>query len=71
MAPEGSWVRVVEVRAGRKAMIRLAELGFLYGSVIRVLKSFSSGPILLEVKGSRIALGKGIAMKVFVEVLQE
>ena len=70
MVPEGSRVEIVEIRAGRKAMRRLSDLGFLAGSIIRVLKSFSSGPILLEVRGSRIALGRGIAMKVLVEVLR-
>jgi ferrous iron transport protein A len=49
--------------------MRLAELGFTPNTTIKILKSFGSGPLLLEVKGSRIALGRGIAMKVLVEVL--
>jgi ferrous iron transport protein A len=69
MAPEGRMVRIIEVKAGSRAMFRLAELGLTPNSVVRVLKTFGSGPILLDVKGSRIALGRGIAMRVFVEVL--
>ena len=68
MAPERLLVRVVRVRAGRRAVGRLADLGFTPGSMVRVLKSFGSGPLLIEVKGSRIALGRGLAMKVLVEV---
>jgi ferrous iron transport protein A len=69
MAPEGALARIIEIRAGRRAMTRLADLGFTRGSVVRVLKSFGSGPLLLEVRGSRIALGRGLAMKLLVEVL--
>lgn len=49
-------------------MRRLADLGFIPGSVVRVLRSFGSGPLLVEVKGSRVALGRGLAMKILVEV---
>ncbi len=69
MAPEGRLVRIVEIRAGGRAMMRLMELGLVPGSNIRVLKVLGSGPLLLDVKGSRIALGRGIAMKVLVEVV--
>ncbi len=69
MAPEGRLVRIAEIRAGGRAMMRLMELGLVPGSNIRVLKALGSGPLLLDVKGSRIALGRGIAMKVLVEVV--
>jgi len=68
MAPEGSLVRIVEIRGGRGIMRRLVDLGFIPGSVVRVLRSFGSGPLLIEVKGSRVALGRGLAMKILVEV---
>ncbi len=68
MAPEGVTVKVIGVRAGRGAMRRLTELGLIPGATIKIIKSSNSGPVLLEVKGSRIALGRGISMKLFVEV---
>ncbi len=68
MAPEGVTLRIGRIRAGRGAMRRLAELGLAPNSYIKVIKSSGSGPILLEVKGSRIAVGRGISMKLFVEV---
>lgn len=51
-------------------MRRLADLGLTPGATIRIVKSMGRGPILLEVNGSRIALGRGISMKLFVEVGQ-
>ncbi|PLJ78658.1 MAG: hypothetical protein B7L53_00140 [Thermofilum sp. NZ13] len=70
LAPEGSEVRVIDIRAGRGLVARLLELGITPGSTLRVLKTFGSGPILLDVKGSRIALGRGVAMKILVGVVQ-
>jgi len=67
LAPENRMVRVVELRGGRGLIRRLAELGFLDGEWVRVLKSSPSGPALVEVKGARIALGRGVLMKIIVE----
>ncbi|MHB9301533.1 FeoA family protein [Thermofilum pendens] len=49
---------------------RLAELGFTKGARVRVLHSSPPGPVLVMVKGSRIALGRGVAMRVMIS-LQE
>lgn len=68
LAPQGIPLRVVGLRAGKNAMRRLTELGFSPGTVVRIIKSLDRGPLLIEVKGSRIALGRGIGMKVLVEV---
>lgn len=68
LAPEGKILRVVGIRGGRGVVRRLADLGLFPGSTTRVIKSTGGGPILLELRGSKIALGKGISMKVFVEV---
>jgi len=70
MAPEGRNLRIIYVRGGRRVMRRLADLGLTPGATIRIVKSMDRGPILLEVNGSRIALGRGISMKLFVEVGQ-
>ncbi len=70
MAPEGRNLRIVYVRGGMRVMRRLADLGLTPGATIRIVKSMGRGPILLEVNGSRIALGRGISMKLFVEVRQ-
>ena len=65
LLPEGREAVVVGVVAGRGLRRRLAEVGFVRGEVVKVLRS-GPGPVLVLVKGSRIALGRGVAMKVLV-----
>lgn len=51
---------------GRGVARRLAELGLVPGATVRVLSAGRGGPVLVEVRGSRIALGRGMADKVLV-----
>ncbi|OYT59513.1 MAG: ferrous iron transport protein A [Desulfurococcales archaeon ex4484_217_1] len=66
--PAGYTVRVVSIMAGRGAARRLAEMGLTPGSIVRILKN-DVGPILLYVRGITVAIGKGMAMKVLVEII--
>ncbi|MCD6125959.1 MAG: ferrous iron transport protein A [Thaumarchaeota archaeon] len=63
---EGQVGTVVEIRAGRGLTERLLAMGIVPGAKIRVLKSSGPGPILVEIGQTRIALGRGVAMKVMV-----
>ena len=65
MLRDGDAGRIVAIHGGRGLLRRLAELGFVKGEKVKVLRS-GPGPILVLVKGARIALGHGIAMKIFV-----
>jgi ferrous iron transport protein A len=67
--PEGRTARVVGFVGGSMAVRKLMELGIREGSVVRVVRNANIGPIIVEVEGSRIALGRGLASKVLVEVL--
>ena len=51
---------------GRGVARRLLELGFTPSSKIKVIAGFPG--LLVDVKGSRIALGRGIAMKILVDL---
>jgi len=57
---------IVEIWGGRGLIRRLSEMGFTYGTKIMVLHSSCPGPVLVSVRGSRIALGRGVAMKIIV-----
>ena len=57
---------IVEIRAGRGLTRRLLAMGIAPGMKVKVLKSSGPGPILVEVGQTRIALGRGVAMKVIV-----
>jgi len=60
---------VVEIVGGRGVIRRLYEMGLVPFSRVEVLISHMPGPILIKVNGSRIAIGRGIAMKVMVRKL--
>jgi len=57
---------IVEVRGGRGMVQRLSEMGFTNTTRVKVLSSSSPGPVLVGVRDARIALGRGIAMKIMV-----
>ena len=48
---------------------RLEDLGLTPGTRVRVVKSAPfNGPVELQVRGSRLALGRGMAERIFVSV---
>jgi len=59
---------VRELHGGKDFTSRMGTLGFTPGTVVMVIQNYSHGPVLVTVKGVRIALE---ALKVFVEVLPE
>jgi ferrous iron transport protein A len=63
----GRQVTVVAIQAGHGLQGRLANMGLVPGTEIRVLSNPMQGPFLIEVKGSRIMLGRGMAQKIIVE----
>jgi len=67
MLPEGAQASVVEVHGGRGLCRRLAEMGFNVGDEVRMIKNHRPGPVVVEVKDSRVALGRGVTMKIMVE----
>jgi len=67
--PVGSKARVVRIEAGTRALRRLVEMGFTPGTSIEIVADYG-GPILVRVRGSVIAIGRGMARKVYVEPLQ-
>ena len=67
MATNGVPLRVMGVRAGRGLRKRLADMGLTPGVLIRVVDRQRCGPVLIDLKGSRLALGYGMAFKIDVE----
>lgn len=57
---------IVEMQGGRGMSQRLSEMGFTNSTRVRVLSSSSPGPVLVSVRDARIAIGRGIAMKILV-----
>jgi ferrous iron transport protein A len=70
---------LVELRSGQTATVhslcggvgfrsRLAALGFTPGTGIKMLQNLGHGPIIVTVRDTRIALGRGEAYKIWVNV---
>ena len=51
---------------GRSIMTRINDMG-LVGCIFTVIVQQSHGPVLVEVRGTRLALGRGISEKINVE----
>lgn len=60
---------IISIVGGSMATKRLADLGLMPGTKIKVIrKAPFSGPIKIEVRGSRLVLGRGLASKILVKV---
>ena len=71
-------VPLLELPSGAKAVVRglaggpvfvgrLAAMGLAADSPLEVLQNRAHGPVLILVRGTRIALGRGEAAKILVE----
>jgi|YelNatPaOPRAMG01_1025707.scaffolds.fasta_scaffold11511_5 Fe2+ transport system protein FeoA len=55
------------IRGGRKVIQRLTDMGLTPGTEITVTRHAPFGPIGISVRGSELAIGRSIAMKIFVK----
>jgi len=64
----GSRARIIDVHGGRGLCRHLEQMGLHRGDILS-LKGTGAfrGPVLIEVHGSQIALGRGVARRVIVE----
>ena len=62
----GQPVKLVRITAGRQLSRRLTELGLTPGVNFQVMQDHG-GPLLLAVRDTRLALGRGMASKILVE----
>jgi len=52
---------------GNELNRRLTSLGFTPGIGIEIVQNYGFGPMIVNVRGTRIALGRGEAAKIFVQ----
>ena len=67
MVPQGKKVKVISLAGGRGLWKHLADMGLDIGSEIEVLNRGTSGPLVIGVKETRLAVGFGMAGKIIVE----
>ena len=67
----GVWVRVIGFHGQATLESRLRQLGLLPGDRARVVRQAPfGGPVLIEIEGRSIALGRQIASQVLVEEMK-
>jgi ferrous iron transport protein A len=66
MVSTGERVRVVEVRGGQGCARRLTSLGILPGVDVTVVQNAMAGPLIVRLKESRLALGRGMSHRIMV-----
>jgi len=64
---EGEIVSIVEIEGGRGLRSRLTTMGLLPKTRIEVVRNGGSGPFVISIGNSRMALGRGVAEKIVVE----
>lgn len=65
--PTGTRAVVRALRGGQELMSRLTAMGLVAGVPIEVLQNRGRGPLLVQVRDTRIALGRGEAAKILVD----
>jgi ferrous iron transport protein A len=65
---ENGKAKVIDIQGGQGIRQRLSQMGIHPGDIITILRYGAlRGPILIEVHGSQVALGRGIASRIIVE----
>lgn len=62
----GDSVEIKWMTGGHHFLSRLASLGFTPGARLRVVQNYGRGPIIVNVRETRVALGRGEAEKILV-----
>ena len=68
MLGPGERARLLKVNAGDNLTNRLNAMGLTPGVELMVIQD-AGGPLLLSVRDSRLALGRGMAQKILVEIV--
>jgi ferrous iron transport protein A len=59
---------IKQIVGGRGIRYKLNEMGFTQGAVVRAVQNDSTGPMVVSLRESRMAIGRGMAQKILVEI---
>jgi len=60
-------IKIISIEGGRGLKDKLTEMGLVPGEVVRKKEHLKNGPVILEVKGTRLAIGRAMADKITVD----
>ncbi len=69
MAQPGETVRLVALHGGHQMRRRLADMGLTLNMPLRLVQRNGHGPVIVDVKGTRLAIGRGMSHHIMVEPL--
>ncbi len=67
MIDPGEEVTLIDILGGRGIRSKLYSMGLVPGVNLKILSRSGSGPVMIAVKDSRLAIGRGMAEKIIVE----
>lgn len=67
MIDPGKEVTLIDINGGRGIRSKLYSMGLVPGVTLKILNRSGSGPVMIAVKDSRLAIGRGMAEKIIVE----
>lgn len=68
---KGQQVTLTHIQVGQELTSRLTSLGLTPGVRVQVLQNHGHGPLIINVRGTKVALGRGEAEKLQVEPCEE
>ena len=64
--PADEFATILSFASARLEMARLASLGFTPGTRVNMTQNYGRGPLIVTVRGTRVALGRGEAAQIMV-----
>jgi len=69
--PEGSEAIIAGFSGGAGFAQKLADMGLVPGTRIKVVKNQRNGPMMIWVRGVTLGIGRGVSMKVLVQPVNQ
>jgi len=60
---QGEEVTLIDIEGGRGVRSKLYSMGLVPGTTLKILNRSGSGPVMIALKDSRLAIGRGMAEK--------
>jgi len=64
---KGDFGKVKMIDAGKGATRRLYEMGLNTGAPVKIIKN-DSGPVIVSLAGNKVAIGRGLAEKITLDI---
>jgi len=65
--PNGKKGLILEIETGKRLFNRLVSMGINQGHEFTVVRNNRNGPVVIDIDGSRFAIGRGMSEKILVK----